>query len=58
MGERPCVAGTPTRIAERVAAWRDVGVDELIVPDFGLGTGSRRADAMDAIIERVAPGFR
>jgi alkanesulfonate monooxygenase SsuD/methylene tetrahydromethanopterin reductase-like flavin-dependent oxidoreductase (luciferase family) len=52
------VAGTPTRIAERVAAWRDVGVDELIVPDFGLGTGSRRADAMDAIIERVAPGFR
>ncbi len=58
MGERPCVAGTPARIAERVAAWRDVGVDELIVPDFTLGTGTQRADALDTIIERVAPDFR
>jgi len=58
MGERPCVAGTPARIAERVAQWRDVGVDELIVPDFTLGTGSQRADALDTIIERVAPDFR
>lgn len=58
MGERPCVAGTPARIAERVAQWRDVGVDELIIPDFTLGTGSQRADALDAIIERVAPDFR
>jgi alkanesulfonate monooxygenase SsuD/methylene tetrahydromethanopterin reductase-like flavin-dependent oxidoreductase (luciferase family) len=52
------VAGTPERIAESVAAWRDVGVDELIVPDFTLGTGSRRADALDTIIEHVAPAFR
>jgi alkanesulfonate monooxygenase SsuD/methylene tetrahydromethanopterin reductase-like flavin-dependent oxidoreductase (luciferase family) len=52
MGDRPCVAGTADRIAERVAAWRDVGVDELIIPDFTLGTGSQRADAL------VAPGFR
>jgi F420-dependent oxidoreductase-like protein len=58
VGERPCVAGTPERIAERVAAWRDVGVDELIVPDFTLGVGSQRADALDTIIERVAPDFR
>jgi probable F420-dependent oxidoreductase len=58
MGARPCVAGTPGRIAERVAAWRDAGVDELIVPDFTLGTGSQRADALDTIIERVAPDFR
>ena len=58
MGERPCVAGTPERIAERVEAWRDAGVDELIVPDFTLGTGSQRADALDTIIERVAPAFR
>jgi alkanesulfonate monooxygenase SsuD/methylene tetrahydromethanopterin reductase-like flavin-dependent oxidoreductase (luciferase family) len=55
---RPCVAGPAERIAETVAAWRDVGVDEVIVPDFTLGTGSRRADALDTIIERVAPGFR
>ena len=55
---RPCIAGTPGRIAEQVAAYAAVGVDELIVPDFTLGTGEQRADALDAIIEQVAPAFR
>jgi len=55
---RPTVAGPAARFAERVAAWRDVGVDEVIVPDFALGGGTRRADAMDTIIEQVAPDFR
>ena len=41
-----------------VLEWRDVGVDEVIVPDFALGGGQRRSDAMDAIIEQVAPEFR
>jgi len=55
---RPAVAGTPERIAETVAEWRDVGVDEIIVPDFALGSGQRRTDGMDALIEEVAPAFR
>jgi probable F420-dependent oxidoreductase len=55
---RPCIAGTPERIAEQVAGYQAVGVDELIVPDFALGTGSRRREAIDAIIEEVAPRFR
>ena len=55
---RPAVAGSPEQIAETVAAWRDVGVDEVIVPDNTLGQGARRTDAMDALIERVAPAFR
>ncbi len=55
---RPCVAGTPDRIAESVAAWRDAGVDELIVPDFTLGAGAQRIEALDKIIEQVAPHFR
>lgn len=55
---RPCVAGTADRISETVAAWRDVGVDEVIVPDFTLGTGTQRSDALDTIIEQVAPHFR
>ncbi len=58
MAARPCVAGTPARIAEWMAAWQEVGVDEVIVPDFTLGTGAQRADALDAIIEQVAPGLR
>jgi alkanesulfonate monooxygenase SsuD/methylene tetrahydromethanopterin reductase-like flavin-dependent oxidoreductase (luciferase family) len=55
---RPAVGGGPDRIAESVAAWRDAGVDELVVPDFTLGNGSRRTDAMDLLIEQVAPAFR
>ena len=55
---RPAVAGPPPQIAEFVAAWRDAGVDEVIVPDFTLGSGPRRADTMDALIEGVAPQFR
>jgi alkanesulfonate monooxygenase SsuD/methylene tetrahydromethanopterin reductase-like flavin-dependent oxidoreductase (luciferase family) len=55
---RPAVAGPAEHFAERVAAWRDAGADEIIVPDFALGGGTRRSDAMDAIIERVAPEFR
>ncbi len=55
---RPAVAGTPEQLVEQVEAWRDVGVDELIVPDFTLGTGSQRADALDTILEQVAPEFR
>ncbi len=55
---RPAAAGTVDRIAESVAAWRDAGVDELIIPDWTFGTGSRRADTMDALIEGLAPRFR
>ena len=32
--------------------------DEVIVPDFTFGTGQQRADALDTIIEQVAPHFR
>ena len=38
--------------------WADVGVDEVIVPDFTLGTGAQRLEALDLIIEQVAPQFR
>jgi probable F420-dependent oxidoreductase len=55
---RPAVAGSAERIAESVAAWRDAGVDELIIPDVTLGSGARRTEAMDALIEQVAPAFR
>ena len=55
---RPCVAGTPERITATVSAWRDAGVDEVIVPDFTLGSGAARAEALDRIIEEVAPAFR
>jgi F420-dependent oxidoreductase-like protein len=57
-GGRAAVAGTPQQLAETVARWQEVGLDELIVPDFTLGRGTRKLDRMDAIAEQVAPAFR
>lgn len=51
---RAAFAGPAERYAELVAAWRAVGVDEVIVPDWHLGTGAERADALDAIAAAVA----
>jgi alkanesulfonate monooxygenase SsuD/methylene tetrahydromethanopterin reductase-like flavin-dependent oxidoreductase (luciferase family) len=52
---RAAVAGPPDAFAERVAEWGDAGVDEVIVPDFVLGTGDQRADRLDALSAAVAP---
>lgn len=54
-GGRAAVAGTPAHVAEVVARWQEVGLDELIVPDFTLGRGARKLDRMDALLEAVAP---
>lgn len=54
---RAAVAGTVEQVADTVAAWQAVGVDEVIVPDFVLGRGRRRAEAMDALIETLGPRF-
>ena len=55
---RPAVAGTADDIAEAVAEWQAIGLDEVIVPDFTLGKGQNRLDRLDLIIEQVAPQFR
>ena len=55
---RPAVGGPPDRLVEAVTAWREAGVDEVIVPDFTLGTGDQKLERMDSIIEQVAPAFR
>ena len=52
---QPVLYGPPERIAEGVAAWRDEGVDEVIVPDFGLPQGAARLDAYRALAESFAP---
>lgn len=57
-GGRAAVAGTPEAFAAACAEWQEIGVDEVIVPDFALGTGARRLEALDAILEAVGPAFR
>jgi alkanesulfonate monooxygenase SsuD/methylene tetrahydromethanopterin reductase-like flavin-dependent oxidoreductase (luciferase family) len=55
---RPAVGGSPERLVEAVQGWADVGVDEVIVPDFTLGAGTQKLESFDVIIEEVAPAFR
>jgi len=54
---RSAIVGTPAEVVDVVGAYRDAGVDELIVPDFTLGTGERRIETLDRFREEVAPHF-
>ncbi len=54
-GARPAVAGTPARIAEQLAAYAEVGVDELIVPTRTLGEGPQRAEFLAALLDACSP---
>ena len=49
--------GTPEQLTETVAAYRDAGADELIVPDFTLGTGQQRLDVLDRFMNEVVAHF-
>jgi F420-dependent oxidoreductase-like protein len=55
---RPAIIGTPDEVADIVARYRDAGADELIVPDFTLGSMARRKDTCDLFMQEVAPAFR
>jgi len=52
---RAAVAGAPEHIAETVAAWKSVGVDEVIVPDAPLGRGEQRIEHLDALAAVFGP---
>ena len=54
VGGRAAFAGTAEQFAELVVQWRDVGVDELVIPDWNLGTGAQRADALEALSQAVS----
>lgn len=51
---RAAFGGPPDRLADVVGAYAEAGLDELIVPDFTLGTGSQRFERMDMLIGEVA----
>ena len=55
---RPVLAGTVGRLRDVVAAYAEAGLDELIVPDFTLGSGTEKTDALDRFAEEVVPAFR
>jgi alkanesulfonate monooxygenase SsuD/methylene tetrahydromethanopterin reductase-like flavin-dependent oxidoreductase (luciferase family) len=47
---RAAVAGPAEAFGDAVARWADVGVGEVIVPDFTLGRGEERLERMDALL--------
>jgi F420-dependent oxidoreductase-like protein len=46
----PVIGGTPEQLARDVAGYREIGLDELVVPDRMLGTGAERLKAMDVVL--------
>jgi len=55
---RATIVGTPPEVIDIVGEYAEVGLDELIVPDFTFGPLERKKESMDLFIERVAPAFR
>ena len=56
---RPVLGGSNDEIKRTVQAYIDAGVDELIIPDFTLGSNAfQRTEQMDRFIEEIAPEFR
>lgn len=51
----PTIVGTPAEVVDIVAAYREAGVDELIVPDWTMRTLERRIDTYDLFMAEVAP---
>jgi F420-dependent oxidoreductase-like protein len=54
----PLVAGTAAEIQELLHRYAEIGLDEFILPDWNLGTGSARADTLDRFLEEVAAPLR
>ena len=54
----PANIGTVNEHREIVVAYREAGVDELIVPAFNLGDKDQQIATLDRFIEEVAPAGR
>ena len=52
--ERPTIIGDAAEVREIVRAYRDAGVDELIVPDFTLGPRAQKLATLDRFMHEVA----
>lgn len=50
---RPVMIGTAAEVQELVGAYRDAGVDELIVPDFTYGELPRKLELMERFMTDV-----
>ena len=56
--ERPTIIGSASEVRKIVRAYRDAGVDELIVPDFTLGPRAQKLATLDRFMLEVAAKLR
>jgi F420-dependent oxidoreductase-like protein len=52
--QQASIIGTPSEVRDVVAEFADLGVNELIVPDFTLGKGEQKIATLDRFISEVA----
>ena len=59
-GAQPTIAGGVSELQDIIAAYKEAGVNELIVPDFTLGIGdtAEKRDTLAKFIDEVAPAGR
>lgn len=50
---RPVIMGSAAEVLDVVARYPAAGIDEFLVPDFLLGTGPRREDALERLRDEV-----
>ncbi len=55
---RPQLLGTPAEMVDQVGAYDAAGVDELVVPDWMMGSARRTMDTLDLFWNEVAVHFR
>jgi alkanesulfonate monooxygenase SsuD/methylene tetrahydromethanopterin reductase-like flavin-dependent oxidoreductase (luciferase family) len=57
-GSRPQLIGSPAEVLSQVGDYADAGVDELVIPDWTMGSLTRAKDTCDQFITEVASSFR
>jgi F420-dependent oxidoreductase-like protein len=57
-GGMPSIIGTPAEVTDIIGQYREAGADEIIVPDFTLGSVARTKDTCDLFMTEVAAAFR
>ena len=54
----PLLTGGNAELQDHLGAFAEVGLDEIIVPDFSLGSGAQKLELLDRFFEDVARPFQ
>ncbi len=57
-GGRASIIGTPAEVTDIIGQYQEAGADEIIVPDFTLGSVARAKDTADLFLSEAVASFR